>query len=49
MVALSRFVARMGERVQPFFALLKNPDKFEWTQDAENTFIVLKWYLSNPL
>lgn len=41
MAALSCFVARMGERAQPFFALLKKQDKFEGTQDAKNEFIVL--------
>jgi Ribonuclease HI len=48
MVALSRFVARMGVRGQPFFALLKKQDKFVWTQAAEEAFIALKRYLSNP-
>jgi hypothetical protein len=48
MAALSRFVARMGERGQPFFALLKKQDKFVWTQEAEEAFIPLKRYLSNP-
>jgi hypothetical protein len=33
--ALSRFVARMGERGQPFFALLKKQDKIVWTQEAK--------------
>nr|ABA97718.2 retrotransposon protein, putative, Ty3-gypsy subclass [Oryza sativa Japonica Group] len=41
MAALSRFVARMGERGQPFFALLKKQDKFVWTQEAEEAFIAL--------
>ncbi len=31
MAALSRFVASMGERGQPFFALLKKQNKFVWT------------------
>nr|ABA92092.1 retrotransposon protein, putative, Ty3-gypsy subclass [Oryza sativa Japonica Group] len=48
MAALSRFVTRMGERGQPFFALLKKQDKFVWTQEAEEAFIALKRYLSNP-
>nr|ABA97642.2 retrotransposon protein, putative, Ty3-gypsy subclass [Oryza sativa Japonica Group] len=48
MAALSRFVARMGERGQPFFALLKKQDKFVWTQEAEEAFVALKRYLSNP-
>nr|ABG66150.1 retrotransposon protein, putative, Ty3-gypsy subclass [Oryza sativa Japonica Group] len=49
MASLSRFIARMGERGQPFFALLKKQDQFEWNQEAENAFIALKRYLSNPL
>nr|CAH66330.1 H0813E03.7 [Oryza sativa] len=48
MAALSRFVARMGERGQPFLALLKKQDKFVWTQEAEEAFVALKRYLSNP-
>ncbi len=48
MAALSRFVARMGERGQPFFAVLKKQDKFVCTQEAEDAFIALKHYLSNP-
>nr|ABF96190.1 retrotransposon protein, putative, Ty3-gypsy subclass [Oryza sativa Japonica Group] len=47
MAALSRFIARMGERGQLFFALLKKQDKFVWTQEAEKAFIALKRYLSN--
>ncbi len=38
MAALSRFVARMGERVQTFFALLKKQDKFVWTQCHARNF-----------
>ncbi len=48
MAALSRFVARMGEQRQPFFALLKKQDKFVWTQEAKEAFIALKRYMSNP-
>ena len=46
--ALSRFVARMGERGQPFFALLKRQEKFEWTQEADDAFRALKHYLLKP-
>ncbi len=48
MAALSRFVAKMGERGQLFFALLKKQDKYVWTQEAKDAFIALKRYLSNP-
>jgi hypothetical protein len=38
----------MGERRQPFLPLLRKQDKFVSNQEAENAFIVLKHYLSNP-
>jgi hypothetical protein len=46
MAVLSHFVARIGEQGQPLFALLKKQAKLEWTQEAENAFIMLKRYLS---
>jgi hypothetical protein len=34
--ALSRFVARLGEKELPFYALMKKSDyKFEWTEEAD--------------
>jgi hypothetical protein len=34
--ALSRFVARLGEKALPFYALMKkSDDKFEWTEEAD--------------
>jgi hypothetical protein len=37
--ALSRFVARLGEKALPFYALMKKlDDKFEWTEEADTTF-----------
>jgi hypothetical protein len=42
-VALSRFVARFGEKTLPFYALMKkSDDKFEWTEEADTTFAQLK-------
>jgi hypothetical protein len=41
--ALSRFVARLGEKALPFYALMKNLDKkFEWTEEADVAFLQLK-------
>jgi hypothetical protein len=41
--ALSRFVARLGEKALPFYALMKKSDnKFEWTEEADTTFAQLK-------
>jgi hypothetical protein len=37
--ALSRFVARLGEKALPFYALIKKlDDKFEWTEEADVAF-----------
>jgi hypothetical protein len=47
--ALSRFVARLGEKALPFYALMKMSDsKFEWTEEADTTFTQLKKVLSTP-
>jgi hypothetical protein len=47
--ALSRFVARLGEKALPFYALIKkSDDKFEWTEEADTTFAQLKKVLFTP-
>jgi hypothetical protein len=41
--ALSQFVARLGEKALPFYALMtKSDDKFEWTKEADVAFVQLK-------
>jgi hypothetical protein len=46
---LSRFVARLGEKALPFYALMKKSDKkFEWTEEADQAFAHLKKVLSTP-
>jgi hypothetical protein len=48
-VALSRFIARLGEKALPFYALKKKLDKnFEWTVEADLAFAHLKKVLSMP-
>jgi hypothetical protein len=48
--ALSRFVARLGEKALPFYALMKKSDgKFEWTEEADTAFVLLKKALFAPL
>jgi hypothetical protein len=45
--SLSRFVARLGEKSLPFYALMKKLDKkFEWTEEADRAFAHLKKVLS---
>ena len=45
MVALNRFISRLGEKGLPFFKLLKKTDKFEWMEEANEAFKKLKAYL----
>jgi hypothetical protein len=47
--ALNRFVARLGVKTLPFYALMKkSDDKFEWTEEADVAFTQLKKVLSTP-
>jgi hypothetical protein len=47
--ALSIFVARLGNKALPFYALMKKSDKkFEWTEEADEAFAHLKRVLSTP-
>ena len=48
MAALSRFISRLGERVMPFFKLLKKVDGFQWTPEAQEAFDDLKKFLTMP-
>jgi dsDNA-binding SOS-regulon protein len=46
--ALSRFVARLGEKALPSYALMKkSDDKFEWMEEADTAFTTEK-VLSTP-
>jgi dsDNA-binding SOS-regulon protein len=48
-VALSRFVARLGEKNTSFLCTnKKSDDKFEWTEEADTAFAQLKNMLSTP-
>jgi hypothetical protein len=48
-VALGRFVARLGEKALPFYALMKKSgNKFQWTEEADAAFTQLKKVLSTP-
>jgi hypothetical protein len=40
--ALIRFIARLGEKALPFYALMKKSEKFEWTDEADQAFEDLK-------
>jgi hypothetical protein len=47
--ALSHFIARLGEKALPFYALMKkSDDQFKWTEEADAAFAQLKKMLSTP-
>jgi hypothetical protein len=49
MVALSRFISRLGEKGMPFYKFLMKVDKFQWTTEAQEALEALKKYLTTPL
>jgi phenylalanine-4-hydroxylase len=48
MVALNRFISRLGEQGLPFFKLLQRHDKFQWTEEAKQALHDLKHHLESP-
>ena len=46
--ALSRFMSKLGEKMLPFYQLMKKTDSFEWTPEAQAAFVDLKRALSTP-
>ncbi|KAK1679558.1 hypothetical protein QYE76_040406 [Lolium multiflorum] len=46
--ALSRFVARLGEKALPFYALIKQGEKFQWNEEADRAFENLKRTILTP-
>jgi hypothetical protein len=44
--ALSRFIAKLGEKALAFYQLMKKSEKFEWTAEAQDAFDNLKKVLS---
>src|SRR5579883_2025409 len=47
-VALSRFISRLGERGMPLYKLLKKPDCFQWTNEAQEALDKLKTLMTSP-
>jgi hypothetical protein len=45
MVALSRFISKLGESGIPFYKLACKVDGFQWDEQAAAAFIELKQYL----
>jgi phenylalanine-4-hydroxylase len=48
LVALSRFIARLGERRLPLYKLMKKSDHFMWTPEAQEALDSLKNILKSP-
>jgi len=49
MVALGRFISKLGERGLPLFKLIKKTGCFNWMEEAYQAFWELKKYLTSPL
>jgi hypothetical protein len=47
LVALSRFISRLGEKALPLYRLLKKSKHFSWTLEAKEALTKLKAMLSN--
>ena len=47
-VALGRFISKLGEKALPVYQLMKKADKFEWKEEAQAAFVHLKHVLSTP-
>ncbi|GMH25257.1 hypothetical protein Nepgr_027100 [Nepenthes gracilis] len=50
LAALSRFLAKSGDKYQPFFKALRGTKSngFQWTADCQTAFDELKQYLASP-
>jgi hypothetical protein len=48
LAALSRFIARLGERSLPLYKLMKKSDHFAWTPEAHEALDSLKNMLKSP-
>jgi dsDNA-binding SOS-regulon protein len=46
LAALSRFIAKLGEKSLPFYNLMKKSEKFEWTNETQKSFDNLNKILS---
>lgn len=46
--SLNQFISRSSDKCRPLFLLLKKHTNFEWTEECEQAFPVLKRYLSKP-
>jgi len=49
LVALSRFISRLGEKALPLYWLLKKAEHFSWTPEAEEALDNLKKTLTSAL
>jgi len=47
-VALSRFMPKMVEKIKPILSLIKKASRFKWDEECENAFTQLKTFLASP-
>ena len=44
-IALGRFISKLGERALPFFKLMKKKGPFEWIPEADRVTPTMRLYL----
>ena len=47
-VALSRFMPKMAEKIKPILSLLRKVSRFKWDGQSEEAFVQLKTFLVSP-
>jgi hypothetical protein len=47
-VALSRFMSRVGDKAHPFFQCIKKAKAFKWTEECEEVFKQIKALIACP-
>nr|CAN78558.1 hypothetical protein VITISV_010020 [Vitis vinifera] len=48
LVALNKFISRSSNKLRPFFITLKQCRDFNWNEECEQAFSVIKIYFSSP-
>ena len=43
-VALSRFMPKMAEKIKPILSLLRKTSRFKWDEQCEKAFVQLKYF-----
>jgi len=48
LIAMSKFIPKLAEKASPIIRLLKKKNKFEWSQEYEELFTHLEYFMETP-